>query len=145
MTTEAEERGELADNVIRNRRRLGVAHLVLGVSSGAAYHFGPWGYHPTSLLATLSRDYALAAVLATVGAWIPFVISWRYSVSLLAGSSRASAVFIAWAAVVTIALASIDLNLLALTERPSAIAVSIVVTAALTVAVRICADVAQRV
>ncbi len=80
--------------------------------------------------------------MVTTLAWLPYVISWFVSRSLLSGcDSKAAIVFIAVAGGVAALSAACYLNLLEMTEAPSSLLISAGVTIALVLAAGLCASI----
>lgn len=115
MTRKVKTSGQIVDELIVNSRRLLIAHICLGVVAAFVYWIRPGtftGYYP--------RRSGVLAVMVTTLAWLPYVISWFVSRSLLSGrDSKAAIVFIAVAGGVAALSAACYLNWLEMSEAPS--------------------------
>lgn len=131
-----EDLEEEAADVFDDRRRLTIAHLCLGGVASFIYWIRP----ATIGLAVPGASYRFAAIVVlTFVAWIPYFVSWRVSLAVLAGKSRGVSTFIVIAALITAAAGVFYLNLFEGPEPVPALFVSAGVALLLPTAAVLCA------
>lgn len=108
MITRSQEPGEAYDRLMQDRRRLAITHFLLGLVASFVYYTRPTSLH---LMPIFVRSYGLAVMVTTVLAWAPYLLSWRVSRSILAGSRRGVMAFIPIAVAITIGAAAFYLSL----------------------------------
>ena len=129
--------GQLADEFIANPRRLAIAHGLLGLIAAFVYWARPGTFTP-HLPVHVHRD--VMPIVLTVIAWVPYLVSAVVSRQVLGVRDKKAAIFfIVLATVVTGLSVPAYLNLLALRQTISPIAVSPSVTVVLLLACGLCA------
>jgi len=100
--------GSVLDELLRNRRRLAIAHVCLGLVSAIVYWVQPGSFTPHLPIYNF-RD--ASPIYVTFIAWFPYAISFFVSRSILAGrSAKAVIVFIFCAVGICLASASLCLH-----------------------------------
>jgi hypothetical protein len=120
--------GQALDVVIVARRRLSVAHWVLGILGSISL----WPQLPYQHLNNAFASGAgIVMIFRCALGWAPYLISWFYSKSVLEGNRSGTLAFSIGAALITLAGLSLYQNLLSFREAPSPYLVSIAVTLSL--------------
>jgi hypothetical protein len=103
-------RGEIVNELIQNPRRLGVAHACLGLIAAFIYWIRPGTFVP--VIPTYNfRD--ISPIVDTFTAWVPCLIAFFVSKSLLANRNpKAVIAYILLATVVTVVAGGLYPNLL---------------------------------
>ena len=118
--------GNVLDELIKNSRRLRIAHICFGLASAFIYWVRPGTFTPHLPIYNF-RD--LSPVYLTFIAWAPYVISFFFSRSILAGRSpEAVFVFIAFAAAISVASALLLLRVFAIAPSPIVVAAGVTIT-----------------
>jgi hypothetical protein len=101
--------GDILDELIQNPRRLGIAHACLGLAAAFIYWMRPGTFTPV-LSKYNFRD--ISPIVDTFAAWVPYLIAFFVSKSLLANRNpRATIAYIVLATVVTAVASGLYLNL----------------------------------
>jgi hypothetical protein len=120
--------GRAFDAVIVARRRLSVAHWVLGILGSISL----WPQLPYEHLNNAFASGAgIVIIFRCALGWAPYLISWFYSKSVLDGNARGALAFSIGAALITLVGFGLYQNLLSFREAPSPYLVSIAVTLSL--------------
>jgi len=137
MTDQQPRSGEVLDELIQNPHRLGIAHGCLGLVAAFVYWILPGTFTP-HLAVYNFRD--ASPVFGTFIAWVPYVIAFFVSKSLLAGRNpKAVLAYISLATAITVAASGLYLNLFGMRAALSPILLAGAVTLALIAAAGICA------
>jgi hypothetical protein len=138
MTKQSQGSGHVVDELIQNPRRLGIAHSCMGLASAFVYWIRPGTFTP-------HRPYIftdVTPIILTFIAWVPYVVGFFISSSVLAGRNpNAVLAYIVLAAAITVTATGYYLNIFALHEVSSPIAISGGVALALIAGTAICAAV----
>jgi hypothetical protein len=129
--------GDILDELIQNPRRLGIAHACLGLAAALIYWIRPGTFTPVISKYNL-RD--VSPIVDTFSAWVPYLIAFFVSKSLLANRNpKATIAYIFLATVVMVVASGLYLNLFTkeLMFSPHLIDCGVVV--ALLVAMGLCA------
>jgi len=126
--------GQASDAAILARKRLGLAHRILGVVGALSL----WGQSPAPHLRAFSRGAGFVMIILSILGWGPYLISWLYSRSLLDGNSKGALAFGIGAAAVTLVGAVLYQNVFAFQLRPPSIVVSGAVTLSLIGLAKLC-------
>ena len=108
MRTKSRDLGKAVDALLRDERRLVIAHVLLASISTVAYWLRPSTPHPAPAGA---RGYAVMVALLTWRGWAPYCVSWVWARQLLVGTGRGTLAFIAMATVICAASAALYLGL----------------------------------
>ena len=129
--------GSMLDEIIQNGRRLAIAHTCLGLASAFVYWVRPGSITPHLPIYNF-RD--ASPIYVTFFAWVPYVISFLFSRSILADRNhRAVFVFVICAAGIGLASAALLLRVFPIILSP--IVVSGGVTIALVISAGLCSAV----
>jgi hypothetical protein len=138
MTSQQPTPGEVLDELIQNPRRLGIAHACLGLVVAFVYWVRPGTFTPNLVVYPHGAD--ITAICGTFIAWVPYVIAFFVSKSLLASRNPTVVlVYISLATAITVAASSLYLSMFGMRTALSPILLAGAVTLALTGAARICA------
>ena len=138
MTGQQLSPGEVLDELIQNPRRLGIAHGCLGLVAAFVYWVRPGTFTPHLVVYTYFKD--VSPIYMTVIAWVPYIIAFFVSKSLLEGRNpRAVLAYISIATAITVAASGLYLSLIGVHAALSPILIAGAVTLALIAAAGICA------
>ncbi len=137
MTGQRPTPGDVLDKLIQNPRRLGIAHVCLGLGAAFVYWVRPGTFTP-HLVKFSFRD--ASPIYMTLVAWIPYVIAFLVSNALLAGRNpKAVLAYIFLASVVTVGASGLYLDLFGMHVTLSPLLLAGCVTITLLAAVGLCA------
>jgi hypothetical protein len=141
MTNKRPTPGEVADELIQNPRRLGIAHACLGLAAAFVYWVRPGTFTP-HLAIYHFRD--VSPIYMTFMAWIPYVIAFTISRVMLAGRNpKAALAYILFASMVTVGAGALYLNLFGTHAAFTPLEVAGAVTITLLAGIGICAAIWQ--
>jgi hypothetical protein len=139
MSDSKPSRGDILNELIQNPRRLGVAHACLGLIAAFIYWIRPGTFIPV-LPKYNFRD--ISPIVDTFTAWVPYLIAFFVSKSLLANRNpKAVIAYIVLATVVTAVAGGLYLNLLTKDSMYSPRLIDCGVVVALLAAVGLCATI----
>jgi hypothetical protein len=108
--------GRAFDAAITARYRLGVAHWVLGLLGASSL----WTRIPDQdLFHAFASGAGMVIALQFALGWVPYLVSWFYSKSLLDSNSRGVFAFTIVATFIALAEFTLNHNLLGFYDRPS--------------------------
>ena len=139
MSDSKPSRGDILNELIQNSRRLGVAHACLGLVAAFIYWIRPGTFIPV-----LPKHYFhdISPIVDTFTAWVPYLIAFFVSKSLLANRNpKAVIAYIVLATIVTVFAGGLYLNLLPKVAMFSPHLIDCGVVVALLSAVGLCATI----
>jgi hypothetical protein len=137
MTGQRPKPGDVLDELIQNPRRLGIAHVCLGLVAAFVYWVRPGTLTP-HLVKSSFRD--ASPIYMTLVAWIPYVIAFLVSNAMLTGRNpKAVLAYIFLASVVTVGASGLYLDLFGMHVMLSPLLLAGWVTITLIAAAGLCA------